>query len=85
MDSNQQVAYFIGYLLAFIIGVLIMRILFGIPKFMRYQRAKLKLLAMMADKQKVDSNLIKTILYEADHSFTSDKDFGRNKLRSIKD
>jgi uncharacterized protein YybS (DUF2232 family) len=51
-------AYFIGFL----ISVLITRLVFSIPTFLRYQKAKINILAEMAIKNGVEPDKISGIM-----------------------
>ncbi|MGY3214571.1 hypothetical protein [Mucilaginibacter sp. HD30] len=51
--------------IAFIAGIVVTRLIFSIPRFLRYQRAQIKLLELMAKRQGVDEAPISQIIKDS--------------------
>ncbi|EHQ26592.1 hypothetical protein BDD43_0607 [Mucilaginibacter gracilis] len=56
----------IGYFIAFLVGILMIRALFIVPQFLRIKKAKLKILSEMAIQNGVEPDKIMDIINEAD-------------------
>jgi hypothetical protein len=51
--------------IAFIAGIVVTRLVLSIPRFLRYQRAQIKLLELMAKRQGVDEAPISQIIKDS--------------------
>jgi uncharacterized membrane protein len=58
-----------------LVYILIIRAIFSIPQFLRYKKAELKLLALIAEKSGASENLIKEIVFESNPTFKKDEHF----------
>ncbi|MES2620577.1 MAG: hypothetical protein V4615_06985 [Bacteroidota bacterium] len=60
----------------FFLAIIITRAIFSIPKMLRYQKAQIKLLAMIAGQNKQEnSKVIRSIVFESDEAFKEDPHF----------
>lgn len=62
--NEKLVWLIIGYALAFLIIVVTTRAVFSIPKLLKYHKAQMVLLALMAQNAGVDEDVIKNVVNE---------------------
>jgi hypothetical protein len=63
--ASELVLWLVFGYLAIIIHLYIIRAIFNIPRFLRYQKAQIRLLEQLAKTQGVDDKEIKTIVHES--------------------
>ena len=67
MEPNTLILiYIVISFIVLLIVLLIAKAIFSIPKFLRYQRAKIKILTVLAEKNGIKKDQLKVILKEAD-------------------
>jgi hypothetical protein len=67
-DNTDAFLMYLLYAVAFIVSIFITRAIFSIPKFLRYQRAQIKLMALVAHQNGIAEERIQKILRESDGS-----------------
>ncbi len=61
MNDNNAFLYILGYIIGTVLAIYITRLIFSIPKFLKYQRMQVLLLAELAKIQGVDTDRIEKI------------------------
>lgn len=75
MDDNNWFAYLVIIIIGIIVNVVIIRAVFSINQFLRYKKAEIKLLALLAEKQGASPGLVKEIVFECNPAFKNDEHF----------
>ena len=80
--DNAWLFYFVGGIIGFILSVLLIRVLFSIPKFLRMKKAELELLKIIAQSHGATEDELKKI-HKIVYPDTEDED-GTGRYGDIK-